>query len=104
MPVSSSSPSLNRFPGLTLIGYALWKTGVLYKNQNVSSVTNSLTVPVFTFTTPAQTANFTIDVEVGGATFAEVSGRTVNGATLNIKDINGNAKNLPDFGYVAFYG
>lgn len=104
MPVSTSSASLNRFPGLKLLGFALWRSGVLYAQQNIASVTNHLTAPVFVFTAAVPSANYTFDSELGSTTFGVMTAKTVNGFTLNITDINGSAKNLPDLGYVAVYG
>lgn len=104
MPASAVSASLNRFPGLRLLGFALWRNGVLYAQQNMASVTNSLATPVFLFTAPVSSAHYVFDVELGGPTFARVSGKTVNGFTLNIEDVSGAAKNLPDYGFVAVYG
>lgn len=104
MPVSASSPSLNRFPGLRLLGFAMWKQGNIYAQQNIATVTDNGMAPAFVFASAVASANYVVDVELGGPTFARVSGRTVNGFTLNIEDINGSAKNLPDLGFVAVYG
>lgn len=104
MPASAVSASLDRFPGLRLLGFALWKSGVLYAQQNMASVTNSLTAPVFVFTAAVPSANYTFEYELGPMTFGGMTAKTVNGFTLNITDLNGSAKNLPDMGYVAVYG
>lgn len=104
MPASAVSASLNRFPGLTLLGFALWKGGVLYRSQGISAVTDNGMAPVFTFTTPVASANFIVDAELGGPIFGRMSAKSVNGFTLSIEDINGAPKNLPELGFVAVYG
>lgn len=104
MPVSASSASLNRFPGLKLLAYALWRTGTIYAQQNMSTVSASATDPVFTFSAAVPTANYTFDAELGGSTFGYLSARSVNGFTLAIRDVNGSPKNLPDMGFIAIYG
>lgn len=104
MAVSSSAPSLNRFPGLTLRAWALWDNGILRASFNMASVSNSATTPVFVFTAALPSAFYTFDFGVTGATWVQISVQTANGFTLAIQDSTGAAKNLPGTGYVAVYG
>ena len=50
--LSQSSPTLNRFPGLTLKAWALVSGGVVVKGSNVASVSLVTTEALVEFTTP----------------------------------------------------
>lgn len=104
MPVSASSASLNRFPGLELKAWAKFSTGVLHSQFNIATTSGSASTPSFTFTNALTNDKYVVDVGIDGATFATLSAISVNGFTLTLRDVTSALKPLPNTGFVAVYG
>lgn len=104
MPVSTSSASLNRFPGLELKAWVLFNGTTIVKSQNVASVTKSGTGQYGITLSTSAGSNYCVDFGGGGAKtwYAQYSSGTY--FVVWTTDFAGTPTDLAMSGFVAVYG
>lgn len=101
--LSQSSPSLNRFPGLTLRAWVLYSGGAVRSGFNVSGVDPSSGTLRITLQVPLGSAHFVCDVGAPTAAAAIYSSATGERVDIIFKDGAGVQQSIPTAVYVAVY-
>lgn len=104
MPVSASSASLNRFPGLELKAWALFTGTTIVKSYGVTSITHPTTGQYGVTLSASAGWNYCVDFGGGGARewYAQYSSGTY--FVIFTSDQAGTPTDLGMSGFVAVYG
>lgn len=104
MPVSASSASLNRFPGLDLKAWALFNGTTIVKSYNVASITKSGTGLYGVTLSTSAGSNYCVDFGGGGAKTWYAQYSSGNYFVVHASDFGGTPMDLGISGFVAVYG